>query len=114
MKPFVVFRAPNSQRWNYRPSGRNRYRLNAWVKLPISGQLLKQELTTKKAATIDDLMPVINNMVDEMMDELRNELYEFWATFLLSVNDSTTDQEIDDFHDSIPPSNYGFECYVWG
>lgn len=114
MKPFVVFRAPNSQRWSYQPRGRNRYRVHAWVKLPLSGQKLEQDLTTKQPATISELMPIINNIVDEMADELRNELFEAWATFLLSVSDDTTDDDIDRFHDAFPDADYGFECYVWG
>lgn len=114
MKPFVIFRAPNTQRWHARPRGKNRYKLHAWVKLPISNEKLSQEIITKQPATISDLMPIINNAVNELMDELRNELFEHWATFLLSVTDSTTDDEIDKFHDEFPLSDYGFECYLWG
>ena len=114
MKPFVVFRAPDKQRWNYRPQGRKRYRIHAWVKLPITNEVVIQDIRTKEPATISDLMPLINNAVDEIMDQLRNELFEHWAKFLLSVSDSTTDEEIDQFHDNFPESDYGFECYVWG
>jgi hypothetical protein len=114
MKPFVVFRAPESIRWNYRPHGKNRYRLNAWVKLPITGETLTQDIRTKEATTIRELMPLINRTVDELMDVLRDELFTHWATYLLSITDETTDEEIDKFHDEFPESDYGFECYVWG
>lgn len=114
MKTFVVFRAPNRQQWHARPRGKNRYRLHAWVKLPISNTKLVQDISIKKSATVTDLMPIINNAVNELMDELRNELFMHWATFLLSVTDATTDDEIDKFHDNFPLSDYGFECYVWG
>lgn len=114
MKPFVTLRAPNTVRWHYQPRGRNRYRINIWVKLPHSKLREVNEIITKQAHTISELMPIINNNADELMDLLRNTLYEHWAKFLLTINDQTTEEEIDIFHDTFPESDYGFECYVWG
>lgn len=114
MKPFVVFRAPNTVRWNYQPSGRKRFRINIWVKLPFRDLPEVNEIITKKPITIAELKPTIDDHADELMDLLRNTLYEHWAAFLLSINDNTTDDEIDQFHDNFPQSDYGFECYVWG
>lgn len=114
MKPFVIFRAPQTVRWHYQPRGRNRYRIHIWVKLPFRELPEVNEIITKKSHTISELMPIINANADELMDLLRNALYEHWANFLLSINDKTTDEEIDTFHDQFPESDYGFECYVWG
>lgn len=114
MKPFFTFRAPNTQRWHAHPKGKKRYRIHAWVKLPISGTKLSHDVCPKQSVTVSDLMPIINNAVNELMDPLRNELFEHWAKFLLSINDETTDEDVDIFHDSFPESDYGIECYVWG
>lgn len=114
MKPFVVFRAPDTVRWLKNPKGKHRYRFNAWVYLPFSKAKLVQEVTTKAPVTVTDLMPLLNEAVNVVMDELQCELYEYWATFLLSINDSTTEEQIDNYHDSVPESDYGFEAYIWG
>lgn len=102
------------QRWHFRPRGLKRYRVYMWVKLPISNTILSQDIRPSGSCTVKDLMPCITTGMDEIMDQLRNELFEHWATFLLSVGDSTTDEEIDNFHDNFPASDYGLECYVWG
>lgn len=113
MKPFYVFRAPDKQTWRYYPKGRKRYRVRLWVKLPISKELLQQDIRPKVACTVADLMEIINNSANELMDQLRNELFNQWALFLLSVTDKTTDEEIDTFYDNFPNSEYGIECYEW-
>jgi hypothetical protein len=113
MKPFVIFRAPDKVRWAFRPVGKKRFRFEAWVMLPYSNAKVVQQITTKEALTITDLMPLLNEAVNVVMDELQCELYEYWSTFLLSITDNTTDEEIDHFHDSVPESKYGFEAYVW-
>ena len=113
MKPFVVFRAPGTQRWNSRPSGRKIYRIRIWVKLPFCAKPEVNDLITKQPCTISEIKLIIDANAVELMDLLANTLFEHWAKFLLSVNDKTTDEEIDRFHDSFPSADYGFECYVW-
>lgn len=111
--PFVVFRGPNFQKWNFRPTGKKRFRIVIWVKLPFSNKKEVNEITTKAPCTIAEIKPIIDANADELMDLLQCALYEYWAKFLLSIDDNTSDEEIDNFNDTFPESEYGFECYVW-
>lgn len=113
MKPFLVFRAPNHHKWRFHPKGKKRFRFNAWVVLPYSKEKVTQEIITKDSIELADLLPMFNETVNAVMDELQCELYQHWATFLLSINNTTTDEEIDRFYDSVPDTDYGYEVYVW-
>jgi hypothetical protein len=113
MKPFVVFRAPNTVKWSYRPQGKRIYKIRIWIKLPFATKPEVNELITKQPCTISEIKPIIDDNANELMDLLQCTLYEYWAKFLLSITDATTDQEMDNFVDNFPQSDYGFECYVW-
>ncbi len=113
MKPFVIFRAPNSIKWNYKPSGKRIYRARFWVKLPFTNTAEVNEIITKQPIAMTDLKPFLDENANELMDTLQCALYAHWAQFLLKIDDATTDEEIDEFFDNFPQSDYGFECYVW-
>lgn len=113
MKPFVVFRAPNSVQWHYHPKGKRIFRIRLWVRLPFTSTPEINEIITRTPCIIADIKPFIDDHANELMDLLQCALYEHWAKFLLSITEATTEQEMDSFYDNFPQSDYGFECYVW-
>lgn len=114
MKPFLVFRGPESAKWNYRPQGKNKYRVNMWVQRPFHQDKDVNDFRIKQPITLAELKPIMDIHANEMMDLAQADLYEHWAKFLIAVNDSTSEEEIDHFHDNFPTLKYGYECYVWG
>jgi hypothetical protein len=111
MTPFFVFRAPNKKTQFYIPRGPKKFRIVAWIKLPYTSRD-SDEILVNEPVYLQDLFPVLEQTANELMDKAMNELFEHWAKFLLSVDDKTTDDEIDIFHDNFPKLDYGFECYI--
>lgn len=114
MKPFLVFRGPETVIWNYRPHGRKKFRVNMWIKRPFHDKPDVNDIRIKEAVTVAELKPIMDLYANEMMDLAQMDLFEHWAKFLLAVNDETTDEQIDAFHDNFPALQYGYECFVWG
>lgn len=112
MHPFFTFRAPNKKQQFYVPRGPQRFRIVAWVKLPFTNTRDADEILMDQPVMLQDLHPVLEKTALELMDKAINELYEHWATFLLSVNDHTSDEDIDNFYNNFPKLDYGFECYI--
>lgn len=113
MLPFLTFRAPNKANWRLVPRGRKIFRVHIWVKRPFQTERESNTFTVKQPITREELLPILEMHANEVMDILQNDLFEHWATFLLSIDDSTTEQQIDDFYDSFPQPDYGYECYIW-
>lgn len=111
MHPFLIFRAPNKRKQHYVPRGKNRFRIVAWVKPPFT-ERDTDEILVDEPVWLEELLPVLTDTANDLMDKAINELYEHWATFLLSVNDTTSDDDIDQFYDQFPKLDYGFECYI--
>lgn len=111
--PFFIFRAPNIKKQYYIPRGPKKFRIVAWVKLPYIERDV-DEIIVDQPVYLQDLFPILEATANDLMDKAINELYEHWARFLLSVNDQTTDEEIDIFYNNFPKLDYGFECYVRG
>jgi hypothetical protein len=65
VKPFAVFKAPDNLRWLSRPQGKNRYRVEMWVELE-SGEKDKVDLCPKQSCTITDLMPLLQQSLDDL------------------------------------------------
>ena len=113
MLPFLTFRSPNKATWRVVPRGRKIFRVRIWVKRPFQTHPEENIFTVKEPITRDDLLPILEIHANEVMDILQCDLFEHWAKFLLSINDETTDQQIDDFYDNFPQPTYGYECYIW-
>lgn len=113
MHPFFIFRAPNRKQQFYVPRGPKKFRITAWVKLPFSNQRDTDEILVSHPVMLQDLMPVLEQTAIELMDKAVNELYEHWATFLISIDDSVRDEDIDNFYKNFPKIDYGFECFIW-
>ncbi len=114
MKPFLVFRGPDSVRWNYRPHGKNRYRVNMWIVRPFTTTPEVNDFRTKEPITLGQLKTIMDAQANDLMDLAQADLYEHWAKFLIAVNDCTSNEEIDHFFETFPTLKYGYECYVWG
>lgn len=112
MHPFLCFRAPNKKTQFYIPRGKNKFRIRAWVKLPFTNERDEDDIRCETPIMLSELHPILERSALELMDKAVNELYEHWATFLLSVNDSTSDESIDKFYDDFPKLDYGFECFI--
>lgn len=113
MHPFFIFRAPNTRKQHYIPRGKNRFRVVAWVKLPFTHTRDSDEIIVDQPIMLQELLPVLEQTANELMDKAINELYEHWANFLLSVNDTISDDDIDFFYNNFPKLDYGFECFIW-
>lgn len=111
MHPFFIFRAPNKKQQFYEPRGPKKFRIVAWVKLPFTNTRDADEILVDQPVMLQDLHPVLEQTALELMDKAINELYEYWARFLLSVDNNTSDADIDNFYDNFPKLDYGFECY---
>ncbi len=114
MKPFLVFRGPQTVIWNYRPVGKKCFRINMWVHMPFRAEPDVNDIRIKESLTLAELKPIMDLYANEMMDLAQMDLYQHWAKFLLSITNETTDEQIDAFHDNFPPLKYGYECFVWG
>jgi len=113
MKPFLVFRAPEHVQWNFIPRGKKIFRVNMWVRRPLQKHAEVNDIRIKQPITIEQLKPILDMHANELMDIAQCDLYEHWARFLLSINDSTTDEDIDNFYDNSPALDYGYECFIW-
>lgn len=113
MLPFLTFRAPNKSHWRLVPNGRKIFRVHIWVKRPLQTAKESNIFTIKEPITREELLPILEMHANEVMDILQCDLFEHWAKFLLAIDDETTDQQIDDFYDNFPQSDYGYECYIW-
>jgi hypothetical protein len=112
MHPFFIFRAPNTKKQLYIPRGKNSLRIIAWVKLPFTNTRDSDEIIVKEKIYLQDMLPILDETALELIDKAVNELYEHWATYLLNINETTSDTDIDSFYDNFPNLDYGFECYI--
>jgi hypothetical protein len=113
MKPFLAFRAPEHVHWRFIPRGKKYFRVNIWVKRPFQKHQEVNDFRIKEPITIEQLKPILELHANELMDIAQCDLYEHWARFLWSIDDSTTDEEIDAFYDNFPALDYGYECFIW-
>lgn len=113
MKPFLTFRAPEHVQWQFVPRGKNTYRINMWVRRPFQKHPEVNDIRIKNAIKLEQLKPILDQHANELMDIAIHDLYEHWATFLIGVNDSTSDDDIDTFYDNFPALDYGYECFIW-
>lgn len=65
MKPFVVFKGPDKMRWLYRPTGKNRYRIEMYIVM-ADGSRESIDIRPKESCTITDLMPLLNQELDDL------------------------------------------------
>lgn len=113
MLPFLIFRSPNKAQWRLVPRGRKYFRVHIWVKRPFQKARESNTFTIKEPITREQLLPILEMHANELMDILQCDLFEHWARFLLSVDDTTTEESIDEFFDNFPQPTYGYECYIW-
>ena len=78
MKPFVVFSAPDKMKWNARPKGRKRYRVDMWARL-TTGELDQVSVTPDKPCTISDLLPLVDSALAELLENKELADYGFSA-----------------------------------
>ncbi|WP_039913119.1 hypothetical protein [Cellvibrio mixtus] len=113
MKPFLTFRAPDESHLLYTPKGRKKFKVRMWVKLPNRTETEENEIIVHDPIFLGDLKPILDDHANELIDILNAETFRIWAEFMHSINDSTTNEEIDNFCLNFPTSGYGFECYIW-
>ena len=113
MKPFLMFRAPDESHWLYMPKGRKKFRVNLWVKLPGKTDHEANEIIIHDPIFLHELKAIMDDHANELIDILNAENFRIWAEFMHTINDSTTNDEIDNFCLNFPTSDYGFECFIW-
>lgn len=113
MKPFLTFRAPEEVSWLYHPKGRKKFKVDIWVQLPNRKERDCNEIIVSEPCFLSELKPILDEAANELIDLLNAENWAIWAEFMHSINDSTTDEQIDHFCENFPTSDYGFECYTW-
>jgi len=99
--------------WRFIPRGKKYFRVNIWIKRPFQKHQEVNDFRIKESITIEQLRPILEMHANELMDIAQCDLYEHWARFLLTVDDNTTDEEIDNFYDNFPTLDYGYECFIW-
>ena len=77
MKPFCVFRAPDKMKWNYRPTGKNRYRVVVWH--INNGEKITVDISPKKPCTMSELMTIIQDGIDTVTGECDDYGFEAYV-----------------------------------
>lgn len=113
MKPFLTFRAPDEIKMLYQPKGRKKFRVEIWVQLPNRAERDCNEIVVSEPCFLSEMKPILDEAANELIDLLNAENWAIWAEFMHSINDTTSDEDIDYFCENFPTSDYGFECYIW-
>lgn len=113
MTPFLTFRSPDTAKWVYQPKGRKKFKLRIWVLLPGRDEPDENEVIVHEPILLSEFTAIMHDQANEIIDLAQCELYQHWAAFLLNVDDSTSDEEIDQFYDNFPVIDYGYECFIW-